>query len=194
MPLRQHADPADVGHDGDLGAPRAAQERPPRAGARPDPDRDPRRPLHRLPGLRVHARRLQLRRPHLRLDVLHGDRLPRRARASSARSSCSCASSARSPAHFTPKQHFGFEAAAWYWHFVDVVWLFLFACIYVWGAGASRAPPATEATRHSAGGRYLASSSQREYAGAAIVPPRAIVGHLIVAALPDRRQPGRGAP
>jgi cytochrome c oxidase subunit 3 len=39
--------------------------------------------------------------------------------------------------HFTPKQHFGFEAAAWYWHFVDVVWLFLFACIYVWGAGAN---------------------------------------------------------
>jgi cytochrome c oxidase subunit 3 len=31
----------------------------------------------------------------------------------------------------TPKQHFGFEAAAWYWHFVDVVWLFLFAFIYV---------------------------------------------------------------
>ena len=35
--------------------------------------------------------------------------------------------------HFTPQQHFGFEAAAWYWHFVDVVWLFLFACIYIWG-------------------------------------------------------------
>jgi cytochrome c oxidase subunit 3 len=34
---------------------------------------------------------------------------------------------------FTPKQHFGFEAAAWYWHFVDVVWLFLFTSIYVWG-------------------------------------------------------------
>jgi len=34
---------------------------------------------------------------------------------------------------FTAKQHFGFEAAAWYWHFVDVVWLFLFASIYVWG-------------------------------------------------------------
>ena len=32
---------------------------------------------------------------------------------------------------FTPRQHFGFEAAAWYWHFVDVVWLFLFAAIYV---------------------------------------------------------------
>jgi heme/copper-type cytochrome/quinol oxidase subunit 3 len=36
--------------------------------------------------------------------------------------------------HFTAEQHFGFEAAAWYWHFVDVVWLFLFVCIYWWGA------------------------------------------------------------
>ena len=35
--------------------------------------------------------------------------------------------------HFKPEQHFGFEAAAWYWHFVDVVWLFLFISIYVWG-------------------------------------------------------------
>jgi len=34
---------------------------------------------------------------------------------------------------FTPRQHFGFEAAAWYWHFVDVVWLFLFLVVYVWG-------------------------------------------------------------
>ena len=39
---------------------------------------------------------------------------------------------------FTPQQHFGFEAAAWYWHFVDVVWLFLFVAVYVWGsAGAA---------------------------------------------------------
>jgi cytochrome c oxidase subunit III len=36
---------------------------------------------------------------------------------------------------FTPQRHFGFEAAAWYWHFVDVVWLFLFTCIYWWGHG-----------------------------------------------------------
>jgi cytochrome c oxidase subunit III len=35
--------------------------------------------------------------------------------------------------HFTPQQHVGFEAAAWYWHFVDVVWLFLFAAVYIWG-------------------------------------------------------------
>jgi cytochrome c oxidase subunit 3 len=37
---------------------------------------------------------------------------------------------------FTPTQHFGFEAAAWYWHFVDVVWLFLFTFLYVtFGSG-----------------------------------------------------------
>ncbi|THH37253.1 cytochrome c oxidase subunit 3 [Aliishimia ponticola] len=35
--------------------------------------------------------------------------------------------------HFTPEQHIGFEAAAWYWHFVDVVWLFLFFAVYLWG-------------------------------------------------------------
>nr|SAI76014.1 cytochrome c oxidase subunit 3 [Botryococcus braunii Showa] len=35
--------------------------------------------------------------------------------------------------HFTKSHHFGFEAAAWYWHMVDVVWLFLFVSIYYWG-------------------------------------------------------------
>ena len=42
--------------------------------------------------------------------------------------------------HFTPKQHFGFEAAAWYWHFVDVVWLFLFAAVYIWGSHGAVIP------------------------------------------------------
>jgi len=36
---------------------------------------------------------------------------------------------------FTPEGHIGFEAAAWYWHFVDVVWLFLFVWVYWWGSG-----------------------------------------------------------
>nr|YP_010329920.1 cytochrome c oxidase subunit III [Neocerura liturata]UNP54670.1 cytochrome c oxidase subunit 3 [Neocerura liturata] len=35
--------------------------------------------------------------------------------------------------HFSMNHHFGFEAAAWYWHFVDVVWLFLYISIYWWG-------------------------------------------------------------
>lgn len=34
--------------------------------------------------------------------------------------------------HFSTYHHFGFEAAAWYWHFVDVVWLFLYISIYWW--------------------------------------------------------------
>ncbi|YP_002221529.1 cytochrome c oxidase subunit III (mitochondrion) [Hydra vulgaris] len=36
--------------------------------------------------------------------------------------------------HFTNSRHFTFEAASWYWHFVDVVWLFLYICIYWWGS------------------------------------------------------------
>ena len=40
--------------------------------------------------------------------------------------------------HLKPEKHFGFEAAAWYWHFVDVVWLFLFFAVYIWAsAGAT---------------------------------------------------------
>nr|YP_001798459.1 cytochrome c oxidase subunit III [Trigoniophthalmus alternatus]ABS57557.1 cytochrome c oxidase subunit III [Trigoniophthalmus alternatus] len=39
----------------------------------------------------------------------------------------------QSMCHFSESHHFGFEAAAWYWHFVDVVWLFLYVSIYWWG-------------------------------------------------------------
>ena len=42
-----------------------------------------------------------------------------------------------SRAHFRATHHFGFEAAAWYWHFVDVVWLFLYVSIYWWGGALS---------------------------------------------------------
>jgi heme/copper-type cytochrome/quinol oxidase subunit 3 len=35
--------------------------------------------------------------------------------------------------HFTVEHNFGFEAAAFYWHFVDIVWLFLYVAIYFWG-------------------------------------------------------------
>lgn len=37
--------------------------------------------------------------------------------------------------HYTRHNHVGFEAAAWYWHFVDVVWIFLFLAVYTWGEG-----------------------------------------------------------
>jgi cytochrome c oxidase subunit III len=92
------------------------------------------RSFHLRAGLRIRHGGLHLRRPHLRRDFLHGDRVPRRARPHRHGFLIVCLIRAYA-GHFTPKQHLGFEFAAWYWHFVDVVWLFLFAAIYVWGAG-----------------------------------------------------------
>ena len=71
--------------------------------------------------------------------------------------------------HFKPEQHFGFEAAAWYWHFVDVVWLFLFACIYVWGAGAGGEHGAAEAHKTPAAIEQKAPAAAPE-AGKAAAP------------------------
>ena len=42
--------------------------------------------------------------------------------------------------HFSSEHHIGFEAAAWYWHFVDVVWLILFVFIYWWGGSGYEGP------------------------------------------------------
>lgn len=65
---------------------------------------------------------------------------------------------------FTPESHFGFEAAAWYWHFVDVVWLFLFIAIYWWGgmAGINHVPPAQPVTPASVSAAETAGTAETD--------------------------------
>ena len=94
----QHLDPADLGHHRDLGAPRAPRKRPPGPEGGPVADDRARRALHLRAGLRVQPRRLRLQRQHLRRDLLHGDRLPRRACDHRDRSSSPSASSASTSA------------------------------------------------------------------------------------------------
>ncbi len=85
-------------------------------------------------GARIRAR-LQRAQPEavdgrLRLDVLHADRLPRLPRDDRRDHAVGDARAARSGGISTREHHFAFEAAAWYWHFVDVVWLLLFVLVY----------------------------------------------------------------
>jgi cytochrome c oxidase subunit 3 len=75
---------------------------------------------------------LRLRGQVLRRQLLHGDGLPRAHVIIGTIFLFICLMRVRC-GPFHPEKHIGFEAAAWYWHFVDVVWLFLFAAVYIWG-------------------------------------------------------------
>ena len=72
----------------------------------------------------------------LRLGLLHGHRLPRLPRHHRHHLPDRLPDPAAGRRLHADSKHFGFEAAAWYWHFVDVVWLFLFTFLYfTFGAG-----------------------------------------------------------
>ena len=132
LPAAQHADPAVLGHDGHLGAPFA----------------DPRRPRGLKLGLLL---TILLGLTFTSVQAYEYAHAPFAFKGSIYGSTFFMATGFHGfhvivgtiflivclirayKGDFTPRQHFGFEAAAWYWHFVDVVWLFLFTSIYVWG-------------------------------------------------------------
>jgi cytochrome c oxidase subunit 3 len=91
--------------------------------------------LHRAAGLRIQPRAFGFAGTTSMARLLHGDRLPRLPRRRRHDLPDFVCLIRALKGHFTPEQHVGFEAAAWYWHFVDVVWLFLFFAVYVWGQG-----------------------------------------------------------
>ena len=130
----EHADPAHLGHDGDLGASRAAGKRP----------QGPGWGLTLTIALGLSFTCVQAweyaHAPFHFLGNIYGATFFMATGFHGAHVIIGsiflivCLFRAKA-GQFTPKQHLGFEFAAWYWHFVDVVWLFLFACIYVWGGG-----------------------------------------------------------
>ena len=131
----EYADPADFGHHGDLGAPLAAARRSQGPDQRPVADHPARATFtcvqayeyahaaftysgHIYGATFFMATGFHGAHVHDRHDI--PDRLPDPL--------------LRRPFHARPSISAS-SSAAWYWHFVDVVWLFLFACIYVWGGG-----------------------------------------------------------
>jgi cytochrome c oxidase subunit 3 len=84
-------------------------------------------------GLRVlpplHRPEPQAELGHLRLHVLHAHGLPRLPRVPG-HVDAAVHHAAPAKGHFSAERHFGFEGAAWYWHFVDVVWLGLYVLVY----------------------------------------------------------------
>ena len=136
----QYADPADLGLHRHLGAPRAARRRPQGPDPGPRADRRARPLVHLGAGLRVRARAVRLQGHGVYASTFfmatgfHGFHVI-------VGTIFLLVCLIRSiKGHFTPDHHFGFEAAAWYWHFVDVVWLFLFIFVYIWG-GANAPHP-----------------------------------------------------
>ena len=132
LPAAQYADPALLGHDRDLGPPFADPRRPRRAEARSAAD-DPARP--RFTSVQAYE---YAHAPFAFKGSIYGSTFFMATGFHGFHVIVGtiflivCLVRANK-GDFTPRQHFGFEAAAWYWHFVDVVWLFLFISIYVWG-------------------------------------------------------------